>query len=289
MGKVAVEGRILVEFLTLIFVCGLLGAPVVHAAEPTTSVQVVKYAADKQTVVVVKQVDYRWMEANLPVYGDGKTHYYHQGPVFEGDKWDPTRTKNLKDKGAVKGTNIKDLCELVGGMTPDDEVVISASDGYYMKFGYQNLYQPPDRQGPIVLCWYNGEEVEAGERQGKGYVPDYFTGMRLVFMPRVPNSDGKYVFGNIDMKECMTDEKYWYYYENLYPSTNGLSAKWVKEIAIYPGGAPDQAVTLSEETTGGGVESSAPRSRNLLILFLTVGGLSVIAVAGYLLIQMKRK
>jgi hypothetical protein len=43
------------------------------------------------------------MEANLPVQGDGATHYYHQGPVFEGDKWDPEETANLKDKGAVMG------------------------------------------------------------------------------------------------------------------------------------------------------------------------------------------
>ncbi|MBE3582269.1 MAG: argininosuccinate synthase [Thermoanaerobacteraceae bacterium] len=286
MGKATTQGPMWVVFLVFLF-SFLAGPPAAHAAEPTTSVRVVKYDADKQTVTAERQVDYRWMEANLPVYGDGKTHYYHQGPVFEGDKWDPSRTRNLKDKGAVKGTDVKDLCELVGGMAPGDEVVILASDGYYVKFGYQNLYQPPDRQGPIVLCWYNGEETGASERQGRGYVPDYFTGMRLVFMPRVPNSDGKYVFGNTDMKECMADEKYWYYYEDLYPSTNGFSVKWVSEIAIYPSGAPDLAVAPVAEPNGGGGESPAPRSWNPLVMFLTVGGLSVIGVAGYLLIRMR--
>ena len=31
---------------------------------------------------------YQWLEANLPVLGDGTTHYYHQGPVFV-DNADP--------------------------------------------------------------------------------------------------------------------------------------------------------------------------------------------------------
>lgn len=277
----AAKGRLSAGLLILTFALGLLAVPEVQAAEPTTAVRVVKYAEDQQTVLAEKQVDYQWMEANLPVHGDGKIHYYHQGPVFEGDKWDPTRAKNLKDKGAVKGTDIKDLCELVGGIDPGDEVVISATDGYYVKFGYQNVYIPPDRQGPIVLCWYNGEEVQAGERQGKGYVPDYFVGMRLVFMPQVPNAKGEYVFGNMDMKECF-DEQYWYYYESQYPSTNGLTAKWANQVAVYSGGAPKQPVVLASETTGE-TAASAPRPPDPIPWLLAVAGLAVIGLAVYLL------
>jgi hypothetical protein len=127
-----------------------------HAAGQTTSVHLVKYAEDG-SVLNETTVTYQWMEANLPVHGDGTTHYYHQGPVFEGDKWDMNETTNFKDKGVVKGTNIRDLCDLVGGISPGDEVMIHASDGYHVEFGYTNVYEPPQRQGPIVLCWYEGE------------------------------------------------------------------------------------------------------------------------------------
>ncbi len=210
--------------LLLLLVCATC---LVHA-DPTTEVHVITYAEDG-TILVETTVSYQWMEENLPVYGDGVTHYYHQGPIFEGDKWDKNETKNLKDKGAVKGTDVKDLCDLVGGMSPGDEVMIHAPDGYHVEFGYTNVYEPQPRQGPIALCWYCGEDTEVGERQGKGYPPDYFMGMRLVFFA------DDHMFGNWDMHECLP-EQCQHFYGDLYPSTNGLSVKWVDEIRIYTGG-----------------------------------------------------
>jgi hypothetical protein len=130
----------------------------VHAA-PTAEVRMATYA-ENGTILNETWVTYKWMEANLPVLGDGITHYYHQGPVFEGDKWDPNETTNFKDKGAVKGTDIKDLCDLVGGMAPGDEVMIHAADGYHIEFCSSNVYEPQPRQGPIVLCWYCGESPD---------------------------------------------------------------------------------------------------------------------------------
>jgi len=207
----------------------------VQALEPTTEVHVVKYAEDGTTVLNETTVTYQWMEANLPVQGDGVTHYYHQGPVFEGDKWDPDETTNFKDKGAVKGTNIRNLCDLVGGMSLGDDVSICAPDGYHVEFDYENIYEPDSRQGPMVLCWYNGEDTKVGERQGMGYPPDYYTGMRIVFFAdNSTNSEGKHVFGNWDMHEFLP-EKCQHFYE-LYPSTNGFTVKWVDELRVYSGG-----------------------------------------------------
>ncbi|MEA3324899.1 MAG: hypothetical protein U9Q37_07150, partial [Euryarchaeota archaeon] len=80
-----------------------------HAAEPTTEVRVIKYASDETTVLSERSVTCGWMEANLPVQG-GATEYYQQGPIFAGDPWDPDETSNLKSKGIVKGTDVKDLC-----------------------------------------------------------------------------------------------------------------------------------------------------------------------------------
>ena len=223
---------LVVEFTLLLLL--LVSATCLVHADPTTDVHVIKYAEDG-TIVNETTLTYQWMEANLPVLGDGVRHYYHQGPVFEGDKWDPNETTNFKDKGAVKGTDVKDLCELVGGMGPDDEVMIHAPDGYHVEFGYANVYEPQPRQGPMVLCWYCGEDSDVGERQGTGYPPDYALGMRLVFFADTStNTEGKHVFGNWDMHECIP-EKSQHFYE-LYPSTNGFSVKWVDEIRIYTGG-----------------------------------------------------
>jgi hypothetical protein len=239
-------------------------------AEPTTEVHVIKYAEDGTTVLSETTVTYGWMETNLPVHGDGVTHHYHQGPVFEGDKWDPNETANFKDKGAVKGTNVMDLCNLVGGMSQGDEVMIHAHDGYYVEFGYTSVYQPQARQGPMVLCWYNGEDMKVGERQGVGYPPDYFVGMRLVFFAdNSINPEGKHVFGNWDMHECLPEQCYHFY--ELYPSTNGFSVKWVDELRVYSGG-----YTGDE----GGPAKSMPESTSS-----SVPGFDVIpAIAGLLLV-----
>ena len=88
--------------IAMILLCGLVN---VAYAAPTTAVHVVKYAADGTTVLNETTVTYQWMEANLPVQGDGKTHYYHQGPVFVDDKegqWDVNETTNFKDEGCCQ-------------------------------------------------------------------------------------------------------------------------------------------------------------------------------------------
>jgi len=184
----------------------------------TTEIHVVKYASDETTVLNEMTVAYSWMEANLPVQGDGVTHYYQQGPVFDSPPgpWDENETANLKDKGVLKGTDLIDLCNLVGGMSAGDEIKIKASDGFYRWFGYTNVYEPQSCQGPIVLCWYKD-----GDR-----VPDFEEGLQIVFF-----ADDN-VFGNWDMHESLAPE-YRYNYSGVYPSANGLSVKWISEIAIY--------------------------------------------------------
>ncbi len=73
------------KIFCVLFFLLLLCATTVHAAEPTTEVHVIRYA-ENGTILNETTVTYEWMEGNLPVYGDGVTHYYHQGPVFEGDR-----------------------------------------------------------------------------------------------------------------------------------------------------------------------------------------------------------
>jgi len=194
----------------------------------TTEIHLIKYAVD-ESILNETTVNYTWMEANLPVYGDGSTHYYHQGPTFdETDKWNPSEDVAVsiesRDYGAVQGTDLKDLCDLVGGMSPGNEMKIKASDGFNKRFNYTNVYEPQPRQGPLVLTWW---------RAGDGYVPDYYTGMRLIFFAdNSTNPWGWHVFGNWDMHECLAP-KYWHNYSGIWPSSSGLSLYHVDELAIY--------------------------------------------------------
>ncbi|MDT8356984.1 MAG: argininosuccinate synthase [Methanomicrobiaceae archaeon] len=260
--------------LTAIYLLLLLCLVGLAQAAPTPEVHVMKYAPDGETIVNETTVDYRWMEANLPVQGDGVAHYYHQGPVFSDDpevRWDVNETTNFKDRGAVMGTDIKDLCDLVGGAEPGDEIMIRAVDGYHVEFPYENVYEPQPRQGPIVLAWYNGEDAEVGERQGTGYVPDFYAGMRLIFFADTStNADGLHVFGNNDMRETMPGEAV-HFYSDLYPSTNGLSVKWADEVRIYPGGYQGERGTLITPTGSSGHTdlSLAP----LLVITGIIGGI----------------
>lgn len=278
------------RILILVAVCILMWpAGLALAAAPTTSVHVVKYAADGVTVVNETTVDYKWMEANLPVQGDGVTHYYHQGPIFNEsmDKWDPEETTNFKegdkDKGAVRGTDIKDLCDLVGGMAANETVVICARDGYCVNFKYQNVYQPQDRQGPIALCWYSVEDGTLGQNQSIGYPPRYFGAMQLVFMAKTTNSEGFHVFGDGDMHECLPEEAQ-HFYDELYPSTNGLSVKWVSDIAVYPEGAPIAPSTKNAVSTN----SVSSKSSLPLIIGLSAAAAIVVLIAAVLMVRRKR-
>ena len=223
----------------------------------TTQVHIARYAADNVTVINETTVKYPWMETNLPVMGDGKTHYYHQGPVFIDDA-DPAREEQLrwntaedtnvqeKDMGAGKGTNLKDLCDLAGGMAPGDVVKIKADDGFLKTFAYENVYTPTPRQGPMVITWYHTNE---------GYVPEYRTGMRLIFFADNSTNPWRiHAFGNSDWQKSAAPE-YWYYYrqgDEKYPTTTGLSVQSVSDILIYSHsittGEPARAATAPQGT-----------------------------------------
>ena len=209
------------------------------ALAATTRLHIVKYANDGTTILSEKTLTWQEMESSLPVKGDGATHYYHQGPVFVDDpdpiteeqlRWNPGEDTNAfpeKDMGAVKGTDLKDLCNLVGGMSSSDTLIIKAADGFTKEFAYKNVYNPPSRQGPMVITWYkDGQNPDSG----------YTDGMKLVFFADTSvNPSGEHVFGNFDWHES-ADPQYWYYYqsgEEKYPTTTGLSEKYISDILIY--------------------------------------------------------
>lgn len=262
----------------------------VWAAGATASVHIVKYAADGVTVADERTVSYQWMEKNLAECGNGLTHYYLQGPSFDADNlWDPGETVNLKDKGAVMGSSVKDLCDLVGGMVPEDEVLIHAVDNWTIKFKYANVCEPQDRQGTIALCWYNGDDAKEGERYGEGYPGNsgYRSALQLVIMAKTANSEGKFVFGNSDMLAVMPPEEgYSHFYqdsEGFWPSTNGLSGKWIDGIFIYPIGTAPEIPESNEDAA----VADSPRNVPWLPIGLGGAGLLLVGAGVYLIVRKK--
>jgi len=221
------------------------------ASGATTSVTVTKLANDGTTIldhVTVTVAEMMAGSPELPIYGDGVTHYYFQGPSFDLDNmWDQTETVNVdsRDYGACMGNDVKDLCELLpsGGASSGDEIKIKANDGFSKMFAYEDVYTPEPEQGKLIITWYTADTAEGIT----GYVTDasYSTGMRLIFFAETLNPDGKHVFGTWDMHEYLA-EKYWHYYYDggtYWPSSSGLSVKYVSDIIIYSSEEPQSSPT----------------------------------------------
>ncbi|MDD5093568.1 MAG: hypothetical protein PHV74_04205 [Dehalococcoidia bacterium] len=251
------KNRLALGFLSLVLMAGIIVGGVlftasVEATSATASLHIVKYAADGSTVIgeaTVTIADLETAEGHPEVQGDGTTHYFTEGPTFDpANLWDPDETcpgDSLKDKGALKGTALNDLCNLVGGMADGDQVNVMASDGYNETFDYPNVYNTltdptlNSRQGPMVISWWKD-----GQYSGSGWSD----GMLLAFFPTVGRtSDGKLIFGHQDMHDCLPEHNWHYYYDNAiaYPSTHGLYIKYIKEIRIFTGGVQGWTVTLS--------------------------------------------
>jgi hypothetical protein len=214
------------NLVAVVCVLALLAAAVPAAmpvaADPggTTSLTITRYDFDGTTVLDTVTLNVTQMQS-LTVQGDGSTHYYMQGPTFDPDNlWDLNETENLKDKGALKGTDLADLCDLVG-MNPTDEVEVVATDDFSETFAYDDVYDPEPEQGKMVVCWWKDGD----------YVPTYADGMQLVFFAETTNGAGQYVFGNWDMHETLPEENHHYFGD--YPSSNGLSVKYIDRIRVY--------------------------------------------------------
>jgi hypothetical protein len=214
-------------------------------AAATTSIHIVKYANDRTTILNETTTTYQWLESNLPVLGDETTNWYLQGPVFSGDRWNPAENNNLKNWGRNKGTNVRDLCNLVGGMQSGETVKIW--DGSFSKtFPYENVYNPDPRQGPMIISWwFNGS-----------YVPAFADGMRLLFLADTSNNpDHLHCYGVWDMNQTLPVKYQYFYYDNSYadpffPTTTGLSVKYVNEIIIYSNQAPPNTITVTSPNGG---------------------------------------
>ena len=96
------------------------------------TVHIVKFAADGTTIVNETTIDYLWMQQNLQVYGDDQP-YKFQGVTFDpNDLWNPNETLGMnppKIEEIIRGTSVRDLVDLVGGMPEGTEITFVARDG----------------------------------------------------------------------------------------------------------------------------------------------------------------
>jgi hypothetical protein len=188
-------------------------------------------------VISQTTLTYTQMEATLPVQGDGATLYYFQGPTFDPENlWDPGETINLKNKGAIKGTDVKDLCELVGGAQDGDQIEIKAIDNYGEHFQYDDVYNPEPGQGKMVVAWYTKNAGDGTPLYPDGaYVPEFGDGMQLIFLAETVNGSGQHVFGHDDMRNYLPEDNWHYFYDGptAYPSSNGVCVKYISEVNIY--------------------------------------------------------
>ncbi len=238
----------------------ILSGFMVYAATPvaaagTTSVTINKYDAHGN-IVNTTTVTWEQMRDNLPVYGDGVTHYYCEGPNFNETRtfdtlWDPTETGNIdsRDYGAAKGTDVKDLCNLVGGAAPGYTITTKAIDGWNKAWDYENVYDPNPRFGRLVLTWYTIGTVEGSS----GYVPDYTKGMRLLFFTDITDASGRHVAGDYDAHESLPENRWYYYFDGQnWPTTSGMSGFTIDRIEIRP------PTMVSCDSIGNTKESFAP-------------------------------
>ena len=241
--------RFIQRWCVLIILLGFMMIISLPVTAATTSIHIVRYANDGTTILNETTKTYQWLESNLPVIGDGITHYYSQGPTFnDSDLWDNAEWQNVdtRDWGAVKGTDLKNICNLVGGMSAGETVKIKASDGFSKTFPYEFIYTPNSRQGPMGITWYRADQ---------GYVSSYIDGMRLVMFANAKtntygwNTSGWHVFGNADMRDCW-EPIYWYNYSGIWPSSGGVSVKTVSEIIIYSDDLPPAPLTVISPNGG---------------------------------------
>ncbi|TEB08062.1 Endo-1,4-beta-xylanase A precursor [Pelotomaculum schinkii] len=212
-------------------------------AQPIPELRVIKYAEDHTTILDEITVDYLWTQENLEVIGDGTTVYRYEGITNDpNDLWDADEEYpgGYKIENAVKGTRIRDLCELVGGMGAGTEIVLVAKDGYETTLPYSSIYTDPAvqaRQGDAILAWWGDGE----------YVPNYKDGIRLFFTP------DDHVYGQWDMHETLPSNYWHYYYDGgiQYPSCAGLSSKLIETIKMYSLPVGDWTLELDGRDIGG--------------------------------------
>jgi len=207
----------------LLIVGGMLVAPV---SAVTTEVTTIKYAANNYSYAE-SSATRTWTQMQSSFTNvDSKGPVYMQGPTFNTSDPYGDAGENMILYYEHNGTYVRNLTDLVGGMSSGDEIAVKASDGMTRYFNYTNVYTPMDRQGQMVLAWWDNQS---------GAVPTYSEGIRL-FIYTPPASYGVSDSLNLTLRDMFYSMAPWYRYNysGIWPSAKGLSVKYVNQLKIYP-------------------------------------------------------
>lgn len=122
---------------------------------------------------------------------------------------------NLRGEGLYVGVPVSALLDYVGGIQPDETLVVTCSDGYSQEFSYDNVHPSPEWakiQGVMLVAYEKDGEVP----------PDWQEGPRLIFAP----PDG--VYSNDDCALTSSPGQGW----NVYKSAGGRWARFVSTIEV---------------------------------------------------------
>ncbi len=239
-------------FTLLLVLCGILAAPVSAASENVT---VIKYAANNYSFAERSELrEWSQMQSSF-LNVDSNGPLYMQGPTFNSADPYGTAGQNMILYYGHNGTYVRNLTDLVGGMSAGDEIFVKASDGMTRYFNYTNIYEPASGQGNLVLAWWDSVS---------GPVPGYSEGIRSFFYNPRPDPYGvadSLNFTLVEMRDSLAPW-YRYNYSSIWPSAKGLSVKYVNQLKIYPPHRHDFNTT--GDTTGwaykGEVSSDPPSS-----------------------------
>ncbi|MBN1195638.1 MAG: hypothetical protein JXA08_09905 [Methanomicrobiaceae archaeon] len=221
----ALRDRVPILRAALLAVLVLGIALVVPVAAATESITITKYADNNYAQSVASETfNLSQLQALSSVYSNGPV--YMQGPTFDsGDPWGDGG-QNMINYYDHNGTLVSTITDEVGGMSDGDELKIQASDGMSRYFGYDNVYTPDERQGDMIVAWWDSVY---------GFVPAYTYGMRLFFY--TPGETyGVADSLNLTLRDMQAsfDPWYSYNYSATWPSAKGLSEKYVRYLKIYP-------------------------------------------------------
>jgi len=209
-------------------------------APPTVTSITVKKVTTDGTVISETSKTWEELKTTFDVIGDGELIYAVQGPVMDSlagtdESWDvneefPAAYTNTRFKveDVVKGTSVKELVDLVGGMKKGDLLRFTSADGLVTEFvdGYAYLYNPEPEMGTMFLAWSrNGADGPSG-----------YDGMFRLFFTSDENTkdpEGYRVYSLYDMKMSMIEEDYGLFHAaEVLPSAAQLSAYQIDTIEI---------------------------------------------------------
>lgn len=164
------------------------------------------------------QVDVEFEEPRIKIISQEGEKEFTLGelsllPSLEANSSFENQFGNLRGQGLYVGVPVSTLLSYVGGIRPDQTLIITCSDGYSQEFSYDNVYPSPE------WAEIQGTMLVAYEKDG-AVPPDWQEGPRLIFAP----PDG--IYSNDDCALTSSPGQGW----NVYKSAGGRWARFVSKI-----------------------------------------------------------